>query len=322
MQKHLHYDEAEKSVIAQFAQSTGNAMREDESVFAARELDYVKARVYEKKRPPMLGLGLVPIASDAPEWAETIVYKTYDTVGMAKVVANYADDLPRADVLGMEHTVRVKTVADSYGFNFMELKASAGLGTNLPTKKGDAARRAIEVKLNKVAMVGDAEYGLYGMTTHPNIGVTTLPSGKAWAQATGAEIIADLDALWNAVRLQSKGVHTPNRLVVASSLHALLTSKIYTEAHGITVWEFFGKKHPSLQLVEAPEFDGAGAGGKHLLFIGEFDAENMSHELPMPFNQMEAQARNLEVVVPCYARTAGVVVHYPLAFSKCEIAAA
>ena len=58
MQKHLHYDEAEKSVIAQFAQSTGNAMREDESVFAARELDYVKARVYEKKRPPMLAWGL------------------------------------------------------------------------------------------------------------------------------------------------------------------------------------------------------------------------------------------------------------------------
>lgn len=49
MQKHLHYDEAEKSVIAQFAQSTGNALREDESVFAARELDFVKAKIYEKK---------------------------------------------------------------------------------------------------------------------------------------------------------------------------------------------------------------------------------------------------------------------------------
>ena len=120
----------------------------------------------------MIGLSLVPIASDVPEYAETVVYKTYDTVGMAKIVANYADDLPRADVLGTEYTVRVKTVADSYGFNIMELKASAGLGTNLPTRKGEAARRAIEVKLNKVAMVGDAEYGLYGMTTHQ---ISALP---------------------------------------------------------------------------------------------------------------------------------------------------
>ncbi len=318
MQKHMHYDEAEKSAVAAFAQAMGNVLREDESVFVARELDYVKARVYEKKRPPMLGLSLVPAESDAPEYAETITYKTYDTVGMAKVIANYADDLPRADVAGEEHTVRVKTIGDSYGYNVMELKASAGLGTNLPTRKAEAARRAVEVKLNQIVMTGDADYKLYGMLTHPNIGTATLPSAKKWAQASGQEIVADLDALWNAVRLQSQGVHTPNRLIVSSSLHAQLTSKIYAESYGKTAWEFFSSKHPALQLVEAPEFEGAGSGGKNLIVIGEFAAENMSHEMVMPFNQMEAQPRNLELVVPCYARTAGVVVHYPLAFAKAE----
>lgn len=144
---------------------------------------------------------LIPLAG------ETIIYKTYDTVGMAKVIANYADDLPRADVAGTEHTVRVKSIGASYGYNVQELKASAGLGTNLPTRKGEAARRSIEVKLNQIAMTGDAAYNLHGMLTHPNIGTTTLPSAKKWAQATGQEIVADLDALWNAVRLQSQGVH-------------------------------------------------------------------------------------------------------------------
>ena len=318
MQKHMHYDEAEKSTVSAFAQSMNHPFREDESVFVARELDYVKAKIYEKKPPPMLGLSLVPAETDATEWAETIVYKTYDTVGMAKVIANYADDLPRADVAGTEHTVRVKSIGASYGYNVQELKASAGLGTNLPTRKGEAARRAIEVKLNQTVMVGDAAHNLHGMLTHPNIGMTTLPSAKKWAQATGQEIVADLDALWNAVRLQSKGVHTPNRLIVSSSLHAQLTSKVYAESYGKTAWEFFSAKHPGLQLVEAPEFEKAGSGNKDLIFIGEFAAENMAHELVMPFNQLEAQARNLELVVPCYARTAGVVVHYPLAFTKAE----
>lgn len=63
MQKHMHYDEAEKLAVSAFAQSVGQSMREDESVFVARELDYVKAKVYEKKRPPMLGLSLVPAES-------------------------------------------------------------------------------------------------------------------------------------------------------------------------------------------------------------------------------------------------------------------
>lgn len=319
--EHMHYDEADKSAVLTFAQSLGQPMREDEGLFVARDLDYVKAKIYEKKRPPMLGLSLVPQATDAPEWAETITYKTYDIVGMAKIIANYADDLPRADVLGTEYTVRVRTIGDSYGYNIMELKAAAGLGQNLPTRKGDAARRAIEVKLNKIAMVGDADYGLNGMTNHPNIGTTVLPSGKAWSQANGEEIIGDLDALWNAVRLQSKGVHTPNRMIVSSSLHGHLTSKVYKDAQGVTVWDFFSKKHPSLQLVEAPEFEGAGTSGSNLVMIGEFDAENMAHELVMPFAQMEAQARNLELVVPCYARSAGVSVHYPLAFSKAMVAA-
>ena len=98
---------------------------------------------------------LIPLAG------ETIIYKTYDTVGMAKVIANYADDLPRADVAGTEHTVRVKSIGASYGYNVQELKASAGLGTNLPTRKGEAARRSIEVKLNQIAMTGDAAYNLH-----------------------------------------------------------------------------------------------------------------------------------------------------------------
>lgn len=320
-QKHMHYDEADKSAIAAYAQSVGQKFNEDESVFVARELDYVKAKVYEKKRPPMLGLSLVPQVSDAPEWAETIVYKSFDSVGMAKIIANYADDLPRADVAGKEYTVRVKSIGDSYGYNIMELKASAGLGQNLPTRKAEAARRAVEVKLNQVAMVGDADHGLYGMMTHPNIGQTTLPNNKAWDKCTAQELMANLDALWNAVRLQSKGVHAPNRFVVSSSLAAVLTSKIFADGTGVTVWDFFQKKHPGLQLIEAPEFEKAGTGGAHLVFIGEFDAENMQHEVVMQFNQLEAQARNLELVVPCYARTAGVTVHYPLAFTKAEVPA-
>ena len=36
MQKHMHYDEAEKSAVSAFAQSMNHPFREDESVFVAR----------------------------------------------------------------------------------------------------------------------------------------------------------------------------------------------------------------------------------------------------------------------------------------------
>src|SRR5690606_7886447 len=105
MKKHMHYDEKDLAGILAFGASTGQAFNEDAGIIAARQLDYIKARVYERKLPPMAGLSLVPQESDAPEWAETITYRTFDQVGIAKIIANYADDLPRADVKGTEVTV-------------------------------------------------------------------------------------------------------------------------------------------------------------------------------------------------------------------------
>ena len=42
------------------------------------------------------------------------------------------------------------------------------------------------------------------------------------------------------------------------------------------------------------------------------DIDAVSLEIPMPFTQYAPQARNLEFVVPCESRTAGVIVYYPL----------
>ena len=318
MNEHMHYDEADLAGVHAIAQQMGG-LREDESIFAARQLDYVKARTYDRKLPPMKGLTLVPQTSEVPEWAETFTYRYFDQVGMAKVVANYADDLPRADVKGAEKTVRIKDIGDSYGYNVSELRASLALGANLPTRKASAARRAIEVKLNQIAMVGDTKYGLFGLTNHPNIGLTVVPNGD-WANptTTADQILADLDALYNAVRKQSNGVHTPNRLAVPTDQHAALTSKRLPDTMGETVWSFFKKKHVQLELEEVPELEAAGAGGTNLAVMYEFSEENLSMENPMPFNQLPAQARNLELVVPCLARTAGVTVYYPLALTKAE----
>lgn len=319
MNRHTHYDEADLAAVQTFAPQMGG-LREDESIFAARELDYVKARTYDRKLPPMKGLQLVPQTSEVPEWAETFTYRYYDQVGMAKIVANYADDLPRADVKGAEKTVRIKDIGDSYGYNIAELRASMALQANLPTRKATAARRAVDVKLNQVAMVGDPDYGLFGLTTHPNIGVTVLPHGD-WANParTADEMLEDADALWNSVRLQSKGVHTPTMWALPSIEYSLLFSRRLPDSVGKTVGEFFKGKHPGLTIEEVPEFEDAGEGGTPLTLMYEFSSDNISMENPMPFNQLPAQARNLELVVPCLARTAGVTVYYPLALTKAEI---
>ncbi|WP_368641759.1 DUF2184 domain-containing protein [Castellaniella ginsengisoli] len=311
---HMHYDEADVPAIHQFAAANQVSLREDQGVLAARQLDYVKARTYDRKLPPMNGLTLVPQSSDTPEWAETITYRSYDSVGMAKIIANYADDLPRVDVTGKETTVPVRTIGDSYGYNINELNASVALGARLPERKAIVARRAVEVKLNRIAMVGDSQYGLYGITNHPNIGTTGGITGSWATTATAAQIVTDVDILYAAVTTQSKDVHTPNTLAIPSTALAAMKRKYVADTGGKSAYTVVRENYPDLKIVGLAEFENVG--GSSLTIIGEFSEENASLEAVMPFNQLPAQARNLELVVPCLARTGGVSVHYPLAFTK------
>jgi hypothetical protein len=314
MKKHMHYDAAEAAAIVAYAASMQVQFNQDQGIIAARQLDYIKTQTYDRKLPPMTGLTLLPQESDTPIWAETITYRSYDLVGSAKIIANYADDLPRADVSGTETTVPVRTIGDSYGYNVNELNASAALGVQLPARKGTAARRAIEVKMNQIAMTGDANYGLYGLTNHPNIGATTGLTGNWGTTATAAQIIADFDILYDAVRVQSKGVHTPNTFAAPQSAISGARRKYVTDSGGKNALQVIRENYPDVTIISVPEFESVS--GSSYAIMGEFAAENAALETVMPFNQLPAQARGLEFVVPCMARTGGVSVHYPLAFTK------
>ena len=41
-------------------------------------------------------------------------------------------------------------------------------------------------------------------------------------------------------------------------------------------------------------------------------AEKFSLEIPMAFYQYPLQNRNLEVIIPCEERIAGIILYYPL----------
>ena len=86
-----------------------------QTIFFARELEAKKAQTYDVIRAPLKAFELIPVSTEAGPGAEAIVYEQYDSTGIAKIIANYADDLPRAEVKGQEFTARVKSVGNSDG---------------------------------------------------------------------------------------------------------------------------------------------------------------------------------------------------------------
>ena len=315
MKEKMKFDAADIPGVAAFHATTGLGMREDDSAFTASQLNFVRTRVYEANLPRLTGLQLVPIDTDVPEWAETVEDGIFDMVGMAKVIANYADDLPRADVKRTPRIVKVREIGDAYGYNVAEIRASMANGTNLPARKANAARRAIDEKMNSIAWVGDVEYGMYGLLNHPNIGTTSITG--TWSGATFAAIIADLNAMYDAVRVQSSGAHMADTIVLPTAAYSRANTVVNT-AGNETALSFWLRTHPGVSVFESPELTGVGTAGKDVGFAYERNVENFALEMPMPFNQLPAQARNLEIVVNCLARTAGVTVRYPLSITKSE----
>lgn len=190
---------------------------EDASVFFARELDFVKSHAYDKQYPEFTALGLFPVSNEVDPGAESITYYAYDKTGIAKIISNYATDLPRADVKGEPHTAQVKSVGASYGYSVQEMRASRMAGKNLDARKADAARYAIDYTLNRIAWAGDDETGLQGVLSSGNdVPLYVIPAGASgktdWNSKTAEEIMVDINGMQKYTARITKNVERPDTL--------------------------------------------------------------------------------------------------------------
>ena len=311
----MKYDEADLRVI----QNTGR-FDANESVFFARQLEFVKSQTYDIKRVGLNALTLMPVSTAIPEGATTHTYRQYDTVGMAKVIANYANDLPRADVTGKEFTNPIRSIGNVYGYNVQEVRSAMYAGINLNGKKAMAATRAHQEKINQLAFSGDADNGLPGFLTNSNVPeVTLLADGtgasKTFATKTADKIVRDVNALINKVITQSKGIHRVTEVWLPIEQYALIATTQNSAASDTTILAFLQQVHPGVQFKQVVELDGAGAGGVDRMYAMENSMENWQLEIPMMIKQYAPQQAGLEFQVPVESRFAGVIIEYPLAFA-------
>ena len=297
---------------------------EDASVFFARELDYIKAQTYDRLYPNMTALQLFPTTSEADPGAESVTYYSYDKFGLAKIIQNYATDLPRADVTGKPTTVPIKSLGASYGYSVQEMRASRYAGKSLDVKKSDAAKYAIDYATNKIAWSGDTDSGLVGVLSPGNdIPVFTLPNGVSgstkWVDKTPTEILEDINAMQAFTATLTKSVEQPDILALPTDayLHLANTPMLIGGVATSTIMKWVLDNSPRIsQIIEVPELNADSEmhpyTGQGVAFMYSNDDTKFAIEIPMPFLQHPVQPKGLEFEVPCEARIAGAVIYYPL----------
>lgn len=295
-----------------------------ESIFFQRELEHIKAKSYDVLYPELKSRALIPVSREAGPGAETITYYQYDMSGFAKVVANFADDLPRADVKGLPFSSPVKTLGASYGYNIQEIRAAKMAGKPLEQRRADAAKRAILQKESAVAWSGETASGLPGLLSNANIGSYTVPndgtgSSKLWTTKSADQILRDMNEIVNKVVDDTKGVFAADTLLLPIAQHTLAATKRIGVDSNMTVLKFFMETNPTIKQVEwVNEMKGAGTGGVDVMLAYKKDPMVLTQEVCSDFEALEPEKRNLEYVIDCIERFGGVIVYYPLAVVKGE----
>lgn len=301
---------------------------EYESAFFAREVEFIKAKTYDVKYPNLKAIQMIPVSTEAGPGAKVITYQQFNMVGIAKIIANYADDLPRADVFGKEFSSKVKSIGNSFGYNIQEIREANLAGVPLSAKKGTAARKANEQAVNRIGWFGDATSGLLGFLNQPNVPAAAVPVGTTsgnqnWIGATPklpAEILQDMnDAVTRIIDL-TLGVERPNTMLLPVQQHRKISTTRLDSGTDTTIREYFLKNNPEIQMIDwvnelkdvSPNPAGGG-GPVDVMATYDRSPEVLTYEIPQPFEMFPAQERGLEFLVPAHSRNGGVVVYYPLA---------
>jgi hypothetical protein len=299
-------------------------IRQDAAYTAALEqqLEYVKAQTYDIKYPELRARQLIPLDTSADPGAETVAYLQWDEIGIAKVIANYADDLPMVTALVQKFFQGVEGIGQAYDYSIQDLRRSAMSGSQLEMHKARAARHGVELRIDDIAAVGYAAGRMKGFVNHPNISIAAATSDGTSARWVGgrdtpkapADIEKDMHdsvvTIWNA----TKEIFAPDTLVLPTTEYGHISTTALGPYGDMTILKRFTTNSSVKNVTSWHKLataDAAGTGPRMVTY--KRSPEVLELVIPQEFEQLPPQAHNLAFVVPCHARCGGVVVRYPLA---------
>jgi hypothetical protein len=145
-----------------------------QTMYFNRQLEVIKSQTYDIKQGNLRAVELFPVDGTTPEYAETQTYYQYDARGLAKIVSDYATDIPSLEVAGKAFTSKIETIALSYAYSIMDIKRASIQGTPLSVRKALATQRGVMARHNQLFWVGDTVAGIVGVLSHASVQVHPL----------------------------------------------------------------------------------------------------------------------------------------------------
>lgn len=291
-----------------------------ESVFFRRELESISQTLYETVDAPLRSMELIPTEPGIPDWARVRTFRMFDKFGRADWIANMGDDSPRVDVSGKEIPKVIHGMSASYGWDIFEIKASAATGTRLDEMKARAARFAINQKMDRVLALGATDEGkpsINGLFNLPGVtaSAVTTPLLDQTSPDEIARVLFDAVASRVQASLANDSPEFNNyTMVMPIQQYTKIAQTRMGDGSNVTILQFVIQNSPWIVDIQPWHLaSNAAPDSRDRMVVYPRTPIVLASYVPIMFELLPAQQRNLEFVSTAIATTGGVVVRYPFA---------
>lgn len=313
-----------------------------ESMFVARQLEHIRAGLYQVQYTNLMYDRLLPINRSVSSGKNDYTIRIMDVVGEAVVIDELADVLPDVEAKVTEKSMRFFTIGLSYKFAHQEIRAAMEAGVPLQATKAMVTRQQVERKVNDIALLGTGNSiaigaptvtGLLTLTdtgtnsvtasTGAGSGTTTLDAGKS-----SDEILADLHSLTAITYTASKGLFTANTLLLPLTTRTYLSARRVGDGTNGSVLAYFAGADPFIasenDIIGMWELESSSAAGAGSAWTGKRaiayrrDPGALELMISQDFEQLPPQAVNFYVKTLCRMRLGGLAVYQPITWSKMD----
>lgn len=276
-------------------------------IWTVKQMTQLLKRQYEAAYPETSALALFPVTTEISPTANLFEYLKFDGVTMAKIIADYTDDLPTVDATHSLESGRVHRLGNAWLISIDEIKTGAALGSSLSDRKATLAREGHETLVNQLVFKGSKPHKIISVFDHPNITRVTSVA-DAWGDAEKAS--EELTDLIEKMETLTNGQHKITDIVIPPSQRKLLAKRMPETTMSYLDW--FKSQNGGITISSISELEDIDGAGTKAVLAYEKDPMNMSIEIPEPFNMLPMQAKDLHFKVPCTSKTTGLIVYRPL----------
>ncbi|MFT8928522.1 MAG: encapsulin [Sporolactobacillus sp.] len=287
----------------------------------ALDLEQLDNVLYEPKYEELTARQCFDIKSDVPAGAETYAYNVMTRTGIAKIMANGADDLPLVDVdLKREH-IDIYTIAVGYSYSVQELRAAQMANTPLDTARAAVARRAIAEKENKIAWLGDSKYNIKGTVNATGIQTQAVAQNAGatstkWVDKTSEEIIEDIRKLRKLITVLPGHANSGSLCLCVPADQFEELNRRYSDYDARSILQVLSGYEWFSMIHRVPDLKGVGVSGTDSMLIMDCSPEVMQLLISMDLTRLDPEWKYPRWKVPCEERLAGVIVRYPMGVAR------